>query len=159
MSYYDPHMTPRRLPPGPGIAKVRAPRPFAVRDLRLVRAADVLWSSWFEHVDTVSEGAVTLEGGEQIYRGSTSVIVLTEAHGGGLPDSALDDAMRVARVDPHFWLHAIRIARREAVSRSPGPLDTVHVEVNLQSDRRGIRADIDVEARVVSGRRLVKTKG
>lgn len=147
-----------RTPSGPGIAKVRTPRPLTVRTLRLVRAADVLWASWFEHVDTISEGAVTIEEGEQVYRGSTSVIVLTDAHGGSMPASSLAEAAQIARVDPHFWLRAMRIARREAASRSPGPLDTIQVEVHLQHDRRGIRADIDVEARVLSGRTLVKTK-
>lgn len=148
-----------RLPPGPGIAKVRVPRPFTVRTLRLVRAADVLWASWFEYVDAVSEGAVTVEDGVQVYRGSTSVIVLTDEHGGSMPAASLAEAEQIARIDPHFWLRAMRIARREAASRSPGPLDTIHVEVLLRHDRRGIRADIDVEARVLSGRRLVKTKG
>lgn len=147
-----------RIPPGPGIAKVRAPRPFTVRTLRLVRAADVLWATWFEHVDTVSEGAVTIESGQQIYRGSSSVIVLTDEHGGAMPAGSLAEAEQIAKVDPHFWLRAMRIARREAASRSPGPLDTIQVEVQLRHDRRGIRADIDVEARVLSGRRLVKTK-
>lgn len=146
-----------RLPPGPGIAKVRYPRPFTVRTLRLVRAADVLWSQWFEHVDAVSEGAVTQEQDGQVYRGSTSVIVLTDEHGGTLPADSLAEAEQIARIDPHFWLRAMRIARREAASRSPAPLDTIHVEVQLQRDRRGIRADIDVEARVLSGRRIVKT--
>ncbi len=146
------------LPPHPGLAKVRAAPPFSRRVLRLLRSADALWADWFEHVDSMSEGAVGSEGNRLVYRGTTSLIVLSDQHGGTLPAAWLPDATSIATRDPHFWLRALRIARREAASRSPGSLDCIHVELAVKPDSRGIRAEVDVEARVLSGGGRVKQK-
>jgi hypothetical protein len=124
----------------------------------MLRCADALWALWFEKVDVVSEGAVSREQQQWVYRGSTSVIVLTDEHGGLLPCKHLADASAIAPRDPHFWLRAMRLARREAASRSPGLLDCIHVELQVRQDSRGIRADIDVEARVLSHAAGVKGK-
>lgn len=144
---------------GPGISKVRVPCPFSERVLRLTRSADPLWSLWFERLDVVSEGVVGLESTGSVYRGTTSLIVLTDQHGGNLPTVHLGIASRVARSDPHFWLRALRVARREAVSRCVGPLGCVKLEMEVRDDQRGIRADIDVEARVLVGVTSVKVNG
>jgi hypothetical protein len=145
------------LPPHPGLAKARASALVSSRALRLLRCADALWALWFEKVDVVSEGAVSREQHQEMYRGTTSVIVLTDEHGGLLPAKHLTDAAAIAPRDPHFWLRAMRLARREAASRSPGALGCIHVELVVRQDSRGIRADIDVEGRVLS--RAVGVKG
>lgn len=144
--------------PGPGLAKCGADRPLTRRQLTLVRCDDALWSLWFGKLDVVSEGMVGQEGGAAVYRGTTSLIVLSDRHGGGVPHDAVGDAARAAMQDPHFWLRATRAARIEAVSRCPDALDSIHVELKISVDPKGIRADIDVEARVVSAGVAVKKK-
>ncbi|MBI5533410.1 MAG: hypothetical protein HY898_11890 [Deltaproteobacteria bacterium] len=144
---------------GPGLAKCGLAHPFPKRVLNLVRCADALWSEWLEHADVVSEGRIESEGGVAMYRGTTSVIVLSIRHGGCVPDEAVDSATQVAMRDPHFWLRAMRIARREAVSRTDGSLDRIQVELHVRVDPRGIRVDIDVEGRVFVEATRVKTKG
>ena len=144
---------------GPGLAKCGVAHPFPKRVLSLVRSADNLWSDWLERADVVSEGAIAHEGGAQVYRGTTSIIVLSDRHGGRVPAEAVDSATQVAMRDPHLWLRAMRIARREAVSRTSGSLDRIQVELHVCADARGIRVDIDVEGQVFASTRLVKTKG
>ena len=144
---------------GPGLAKCGVAHPFPTRVLNLVRCADALWSEWLQHADVVSEGRLEREHGVTMYRGTTSVIVLSDRYGGIVPHDAVDSATHVAMRDPHFWLRAMRIARREAVSRTDGTLDRIQVELHVRADPRGIRVDIDVEGRVFVDATLVKTKG
>jgi hypothetical protein len=149
----------RSLPPGPGLARCGTSRPFARRTVQLVRADDALWSQWMQRADLISEGLATEEGGWLVYRGSTSVLVLSDRHGGLMPHEALEQALLLAERDPHLRLRCLRLARREAASRSPQPLDSSRAELCVRADPRGLRIDVDLEARVLSGRRLVKTKG
>jgi hypothetical protein len=148
----------RRPAQGPGLAKCGVDRPFARRVLTLVRCSDALWQRWFEKVDVVSEGMVGPEDGGLVYRGSTSLIVLSDRHGGLLPHDALAGAVHVAMCDPHFWLRAARAARLEAASRCSGELYTIHVDLKVSDDPKGIRADIDVDGRVAGAAHAVKRK-
>jgi len=117
-----------------------------------------LWERWLEKVDVVSEGVVGAEEGGLVYRGSTSLIVLSDRHGGLIPHAAVSEAAQVAMRDPHFWLRAVRAARLEAVSRCQGELSTIHVDLKVGVDPKGIRADIDVDGRVSTAADAVKKK-
>jgi hypothetical protein len=52
--------------------------------------------------------------------------------------------------DPHARLRAVRIACLEAQVRSTAPIGRVRAELAVRSDVRGVRVDVDVEARVFS---------
>lgn len=146
-----------RVPRGPGVVKVRHPSAVRVRTLQLVAGSDAHWAALLERADLVSEGAVSNERGALVYRGTTSILVADDAHGGAVPPWDLRQLAQVAAKDPHFRLRAMRLAQREAQSRAPGPLDSLGMDVNIFMDPRGLRADIDVEGAVFATSRKVKS--
>jgi hypothetical protein len=61
-----------------------------------------------------------------------------------------EDMKSALRARESQKLGAIRIACREAQVRSKHPIDRVSAEFVVRPDPRGIRVDIDVEARVLA---------
>ena len=141
---------------GPGIAKVRHPSAVRRRVLEMWGVIDAYWAHGLDHADLVSEGAVSEELGVEVYRGTTSILLTDDEHGGEVPAWDVRDLVRLARHDPHFRLRITRAARREAQSRAPGPLSCLNMEINIFVDPRGMRADIDVEGQVWAARLKVK---
>lgn len=137
-------MAARRV--GPGVVKVRHPRPVACRAVALLRADDALWAQLFEGADVVSEGAAEREGEVLIYRGTTSIILSGRVL--SMSDQQLALLARAATVDPHVKLRAVRIARREAQVRAPGSLHPTVMDVVVRLCASGVRLDIEVDAQV-----------
>ncbi len=133
---------------GPGIAKVRHPRPQARRAVSLCRTDDALWAWLFERADVLSEGAAEQEGDAFVYRGTTSIILPVDDLVPGERDVSGRVLIPAASADPHLRLRAVRVARREAHVRAPGPLETVRMDVVVRFVPEGLRIDIDVDAEV-----------
>jgi hypothetical protein len=144
---------------GPSVAKVRAPSPVARRMIALLSSSDAWWEDWFERADIMSEGLSTVEEGQGIYRGTTSVILTEGADGQGMQSKQVAELVRIATRDPHLRLRLVRLARREAASRSSQPLGCTFVEIKLTMDAKGLRADLDVVAREASGMGRVGWQG
>ena len=98
----------------------------------------------------MSEGATRLEASGPVYYGSTSVILPVTSCGGLLPDADRSRATRAMTADPHARVRAVRVAYLEAQLRAGGPIEKVFADVTVRSDARGVRVDIEVEARVLS---------
>ena len=131
------------------------------RNLELWQSADYRWRELFESADVMSEGALREESEGPVYYGSTSVLLLVESQGGRVPDAAIDDIARALSADPHARLRAVRIACLEAQVRCAAPLGRVRAELFVRPSRRGIRVDVEVEARAEAARALpgpVKTQ-
>ncbi len=122
---------------GPGVVKVRHPRPQTTRVASLTRADDGLWAQLFRRADIVSEGATDHEDEGVVYRGSTSILL-----------QGVGQLMHAAEVDPHLRLRALRMARREAQVRAPGLLDVARMDMIVRLVGSVVRIDVDVEARV-----------
>ncbi len=138
-----------KRPAGPELAKARGLPLLRVRSVDLWQALDHGWRELFEAADVMSEGAVRRESDGLVYYGSTSLLLPFGSHRGRVPQLEADRVSRALAADPHARLRAVRIARREAELRSPGPLARVSAEVFVRRDRRGLRIDIEVEARVI----------
>lgn len=130
---------------GPGLKKTRSLPLVERRTVELWRGTDYRWRELFETADVVSEGAIRHEQDEPIYYGSTSVL-LTAARIGA---ADVDEVQRLITRDPHCRLRAVRIACLEAELRARAPLGRVHAELCVRRDRRGVRIDVDVEAKVL----------
>jgi hypothetical protein len=117
--------------------------------LELWQGVDYRWRELLEAADVMSEGAVRHESDGLVYYGSTSLLLPFVSHGGQVPDLEADRLVGVLSLDPHVRLRAMRIACREAEQRSPGPLARVTAEVFVRRERRGLKLDIEVEARVL----------
>lgn len=126
---------------GPGLAKVRLVRLVRTRTLPLVQLARGPLLAAVAAADVVSEGSID---GERYF--GTTDILLRVAEG----ERELVAAM--AGRDPHLRVHAVRVARREACSRVPGTLGTVHAELVVTIDGGGVRLHVDLEAGVVLAR-------
>lgn len=113
--------------------------------MSLIHADDALWALLFDDADIVSEGAVDREGVELVYRGTTSIILSTRLLGRADEDFVARLA-RVASIDPHLRLRAVRIARREAQVRAPSALEPAHMDVVVRSVADGVRIDVEVDA-------------
>jgi hypothetical protein len=146
-------MVPKRT--GPGIAKVRHAGLVSTRALTLVRATDPTWAQLFDEADVVSEGVAGQEGGRLVYRGFTSIVLVRERE---RHDAAWDvaAAARLAALDPHFRVRAMRVARREAQARAPGALEVAHMDVLVRQGPRGITVEVDVEGEVAASSQNVK---
>jgi len=142
---------------GPGVAKVRHPSAVRTRTVELIAGTDQYWSLLLEDADIVSEGKASEEQALVVYRGSTSILVADDRHGGKVPSWDVRAVVRLAGRDPHFRLRVMRLALREARSRCPGSMSSLAMDVNIFLDPRGIRADIDVEGEVVSAPGKVKS--
>jgi hypothetical protein len=68
--------------------------------------------------------------------------------GGLVPDAFAKDVESLIAKDPHARVRAVRIACREAQVRSVHPVGRIQADVVVRRDPRGIRLDVEVEARV-----------
>ncbi len=136
----------------PGLAKARTLPLVRTKTVELLQSVDYRWRELFEAADVMSEGATRSEPDGPVYYGSTSVLLTRASRGGLVPDAELDVVRRALACDPHARVRAVRIACLEAQLRSQGPLGRVRAELVVRDDPRGIRIDIDVEARVYEER-------
>jgi hypothetical protein len=134
---------------GPGLVKTRGLPLFRRRSVELWQSVDYRWRELFESADVMSEGAVRNEAGALVYYGSTSVLLLLQSRGGSVPDAHAAQMVHILAEDPHARLRAVRVACLEAELRSPGPIGRVSAELFVRADPRGVRVDVDVEARVL----------
>ncbi|AKT40501.1 hypothetical protein [Chondromyces crocatus] len=110
---------------GPGLSKSRAAPLVRRRMVELWSTTEGELRALFDAADVVSEGAARVEGGQLVYYGSTSVLLVP-------PDpSMLRDLWRVLPFDPHVRLRALRIAHREASARAGGPLASLQAELGF----------------------------
>lgn len=134
---------------GPGPVKTGALALLGARKkLELWQSADYRLRELFETADVMSEGATRSEPDGATYYGSTSVLLPFASHGGFVPRERAGDIARLVASDPHARLRAIRIACLEAQVRSGAPIGRVRAELFVRADPRGIRVDVEVEARV-----------
>ena len=133
---------------GPGTAKTKALAIGTSRTLELWQSADYRLRELFEAADVMSEGATRSEPDGATYYGSTSVLLPFIANGGAVPKERARDLARLIANDPHARIRAIRIACLEAQIRSGAPIGRVRAELFVRRDARGIRVDVEVEARV-----------
>ena len=133
---------------GPGPAKARALSIGKTRTVELWQSADYRLRELFEAADVMSEGATRTEPDGAMYYGSTSVLLPFVSQGGAVPKDRATDITRLIASDPHARLRAIRIACLEAQVRSGAPIGRVRAELFVRQDKRGIRVDVEVEARV-----------
>jgi hypothetical protein len=136
----------------PGLAKVRGLPLLRRRLVELWQAADYRWRELFESADVMSEGATRDEANGPVYYGSTSVLLQLSRRGLALDEDELEQIKRVIAADPHARLRAVRIACLEAQLRAGGPIGRVRAELFVRRDARGVRLDIEVEARVFEER-------
>ena len=118
------------------------------RTVVLWQSADYRLRELFESADVMSEGATRSEPDGSTYYGSTSVLLPFVSHGGWVPKERARDIERLIASDPHARIRAIRIACLEAQIRSGAPIGRVRAELVVRRDARGIRVDVEVEARV-----------
>jgi hypothetical protein len=140
---------------GPGLAKTTRPNLVAVRPAVLVRASDARWRDLFTTADTVSEGGARAEGVENVWYGTTSLVV-------AFPQASEEERHFYAELalrDPHARLRAVRIAKREAQSRAPAPLGRATCEIKTSVDPRGVRIDVDLQAPLIVERRTGSREG
>jgi hypothetical protein len=133
---------------GPGIAKAGRHRLVASRKVTMWRSADYSWRELFEAADVMSEGRLRTERDGTSYYGTTSVLLPFVSAGGLVPDAFAKDVESLIAKDPHARVRAVRIACREAQVRSVHPVGRIQADVVVRRDPRGIRLDVEVEARV-----------
>jgi hypothetical protein len=140
----------------PGVRKAGALSLVRRKSVSLLSSSDYRWRELFEAADVMSEGATRDEPDGPVYYGSTSVLLPRVSRGGLVPDAELEFLRHAVALDPHARVRAVRIACLEAQLRAPGALGRVRAEFVVRDDPRGIRIDVDVEARVYeeSARRL-----
>lgn len=139
---------------GPGLARARAPK-LIERNGSKVRTTEGRWRELFKAADSISEGSPRQEKDDgRVWYGSTSLII-------GLPvETSLEDReqlLAIAKKDVHAHVHALRLAHREAQSRAPAELGRVACEVKFETDPRGLRIDVDVQAPLIERRRVTRT--
>jgi hypothetical protein len=133
---------------GPGLTKTRRLELVQRRNVELWQSSDYRWRELFESADVMSEGATRSEPEGPVYYGSTSVLLPVVSLGGLVPDDQADEVVRIIGLDPHARVRAVRISCLEAQLRSGGPLGRIRAELFVRRDRRGVRVDVEVEARV-----------
>ena len=139
---------PREAGPGPGPVKAKALALGTTRTLELWQSADYRLRELFEAADVMSEGATRSDAEGTTYYGSTSVLLPYLSEGGAVPKERASEIARLIASDPHARIRAIRIACLEAQVRSRAPIGRVRAELFVRRDPRGIRVDVEVEARV-----------
>jgi hypothetical protein len=142
------------------LAKTRSLSVLATRSVELWQSADYRWRQLFEGADVMSEGRTRVESDQRVYYGSTSILLPFSKLGDAAAGRARDLARLVA-ADPHARLRAVRVACLEAQLRSGGPIGQVRAELVVRKEKRGIRVDVDVEARVLperTGKKLATTR-
>jgi hypothetical protein len=125
------------------------------RALVLWQSTDYRWRELFESADVMSEGATRREPDGRTYYGTTSVLLTLRSLGGHVPDEEVRQTAHVVASDPHARLRAVRIACLEAQIRANAPIGRVRAELSVRPDTRGIRIDVDVEARVFEEQRTL----
>jgi hypothetical protein len=135
---------------GPGLRKSRGAPLLDRRTVEIWRSSDYRFRELFECADVMSEGATRAEPDGATYYGTTSVLLPFASKGGAVPDDLFAEVAALIATDPHARLRAVRIACLEAQVRSVGPIGRVRAELFVRPDPRGIRVDVDVEARVFS---------
>lgn len=132
----------------PGPKKVQRLPIGSRRTCLFIQSIDYSWRELFEKADVVSEGAVRDEPDGPVYYGSTSVLLATFQHGGRYSEGDRDEVLQLLSADPHARVRAVRIACLEAQLRARRSIGAVRAELTIRRDARGVRIDIDVEARV-----------
>jgi hypothetical protein len=135
---------------GPGPAKAGQFRFIESRAVEVFRSADYRWRELLERADVMSEGAIRNDVDGPSYYGTTSLLLPIASEGGVVPDELSRELARLVTHDVHARVRAIRIACREARVRSVHPIGRIRAELVVRDDPRGIRIDVDVEARVVA---------
>lgn len=135
---------------GPGPVKAGPYSLVQSRAVEVFRSSDYRFRELFDHADVMSEGAIRNESDGASYYGTTSLLLPLASRGGIVPDELAERLSRLVTYDPHARLRAIRIACREARVRSVHPIGRIKAELVVRNDARGIRIDVDVEARVVA---------
>lgn len=133
----------------PGLRKTRGLPLIHRRQVELWQSTDYRWRELFESADVMSEGATRQESDGPVYYGSTSVLLPRASRGGSIADEELGAVFQLLRADPHARLRAVRIACLEAQLRAGGTLGPISAELVVRRDTRGLRVDVDVEARVL----------
>lgn len=136
----------------PGLVKARGEALFFHRSVSLVKSSDYRFRELFENADVMSEGKTREDPDGATYYGSTSVLLPFVSRGGGVPDERADEVIALINVDPHARVRAIRIACLEAQVRAGAPIGRVRAELYVRRDRKGLRVDVEVEARVFTER-------
>ena len=139
-------MSSRDVRPGP--KKVQRLPIGSRRTCNFVQSIDYSWRELFEKADVVSEGAVRNESDGPVYYGSTSVLLASSLHGGGYAEAQREALSHLLAVDPHARVRAVRLACLEAQLRARQSIEAVRAELTIRLDPRGVRIDIDIEARV-----------
>lgn len=134
----------------PGLAKIRAVPLVQRRSVELCTAHEGRWREILEAADVVSEGAARREGSLSVYYGSTSVLLPRRSEGGLLPDLDIVSLAAVLRLDPHVRLRALRIARREALTRAGAPLGSLDAEIRIDEAARGVVIAVEVTAKLLA---------
>jgi len=115
-----------------------------------VRGSDPEWRRLFDAADSVSEGSVKRDATGPVWYGSTSLILVLPPD---TPANARALFAGVAARDPHVRLRAVRLAQREAQLRAPSSLGRCSCEIRVESEARGVRIDVDVQAPLIEGSR------
>jgi hypothetical protein len=149
-------VTNRGVRPGP--KKVQRLPIGSRRKVELVQCIDYSWRELFEAADVVSEGAVRNESEGPVYYGSTSVQLSSSAHGGKYSEKNVEELVRLLAADPHARVRAVRIACLEAQLRAGCSIGAVRAELTIRSNVRGVRVDVDVEAKVIQQHVVRPTK-
>jgi hypothetical protein len=147
----------REREPRPGLVKTRHAALFARRKLELVKASDYRFRELFENADVMSEGKTRDDTDGATYYGSTSILLPFTSKGGGVPDDLAEEFVALIRSDPHARIRAVRVACVEAQVRAHAVLGRVRAELFVRRDRKGVRVDVEVEARVL--REQTETRG
>lgn len=137
-----------KAPERPGLVKTRSEALLSRRRIELVKASDYRFRQLFENADVMSEGKARDEAEGSTYYGSTSILLPFASRGGSVPDDRGDELLALLRNDPHARIRAIRIACIEAQVRAHAPIGRVRAELFVRRDRKGVRIDVEVEARV-----------
>jgi|GEM_PF-507987 len=132
----------------PGLSKTHAEPLLSRRAVALVKSSDYRVRELFENADVMSEGKVREDGDGAVYYGSTSVRLPFVSRGGSIPDDQAQELLALLSTDPHARVRAIRVACLEAQVRARGPLARVRAELFVHRDARGLRIDVEVEARI-----------
>lgn len=103
-----------------------------------------------EHADIVSEGGRTSEPPGSTYYGSTHLRCTLEPRPDSIRELSVAALARLMLADPHARLRLVRLARREAVARAPGPIGVLEVELAVRpSDgpmtQRQAMVDVEIE--------------
>lgn len=138
----------RKLSKLKGLVKAQTEPLITYRTLPLVKSSDYRFRELFENADVMSEGKVRDEPDGATYYGSTSILLTFVSRGGAVLDAQAAALLALLASDPHARVRAIRIACLEAQVRARAPIGRVRAELFVRLDPRGLRVDVEVEARV-----------